>query len=103
MHCRCWQNNRLINYFFSSLGFLSVGFGIIADVDIESEHLRALGELRFTLWGLRRISHLRRYRARLSYLRADSQAQGSEGIKYADEDEEDQARVSFFNTRNRFF
>ncbi len=76
------------------LAFLSVGFGIIADVDIESEHLRYLGELRFTLWGLHRIRHLRRYRARLSYLEAAGTA--GDGIKFVDEDDEDEVSLWSF-------
>lgn len=35
--------------FFS---FLSVGWGLMADIDIESERLRAIGEARFVLWGV---------------------------------------------------
>ncbi len=73
------------------LGFLSVGFGIIADVDVESERLRYVGELRFTLWALRRIGKLRRYRARLSYLPVED---ATDGIKFADEDDEDQVRTT---------
>ena len=65
-----------------------MGFGIIADVDIESERLRGLGELRFTLWGLHRIRRLRKYRARLSYL--EMARSNDDGIKFADEDDEDQ-------------
>ena len=36
--------------------FLSIGWGIMADIDIESERLRAIGESRFTLWALHRIA-----------------------------------------------
>lgn len=32
--------------------FLSVGYGLIADMDIESERLRCLGGLRFALWAI---------------------------------------------------
>lgn len=35
--------------FFS---FLSVGWGLMADIDIESERLRAIGEARFAVWGV---------------------------------------------------
>lgn len=48
--------------------FLSIGWGIMADIDIESEKLRAIGEARFTLWALIRALGLRKYRGRLSYL-----------------------------------
>ncbi|XP_067136663.1 sphingosine kinase 1-like [Centruroides vittatus] len=48
--------------------FLSVGWGIMADIDIESEKLRAIGEARFTVWALVRALGLRKYRGRLSYL-----------------------------------
>lgn len=39
----------------SMCSFLSVGWGLIADIDIESERLRALGEARFTFWALHRV------------------------------------------------
>ncbi|XP_054159202.1 sphingosine kinase 2-like [Oppia nitens] len=53
------------NVYFS---FLSLGWGLMADIDIESERLRALGEPRFTIYALYRSFALRKNRARLSYL-----------------------------------
>lgn len=50
--------------------FLSVGWGLMADIDIESERLRALGGQRFTIWAVHRLISLRTYRGRLSYLPA---------------------------------
>ncbi|XP_062890982.1 sphingosine kinase 2-like [Mobula hypostoma] len=50
--------------------FLSVAWGFVADVDLESERYRRLGPARFTLGTLVRLASLRRYRARLSYLPA---------------------------------
>ncbi|XP_050535384.1 sphingosine kinase 1-like isoform X2 [Daktulosphaira vitifoliae] len=47
--------------------FLSVGWGFIADIDIESERLRILGNPRFTIWSIARLIGLKTYRARLSY------------------------------------
>ncbi|KAI1283820.1 Sphingosine kinase 2 [Halotydeus destructor] len=47
--------------------FLSIGWGIIADIDIESERLRAIGGARFTVWGIFRAFALKRYRGKLSY------------------------------------
>lgn len=35
--------------------FLSVGWGFIADIDIESERLRILGNPRFTIWSIARL------------------------------------------------
>jgi len=51
--------------------FLSAGWGLLADVDIESERLRWMGETRFSLWSFHRIANLRLYRGRLSYLQAE--------------------------------
>lgn len=48
--------------------FLSVGWGLISDIDIESERLRALGYQRFTIWTLHRLINLRTYRGKISYL-----------------------------------
>ncbi|KAK1794747.1 hypothetical protein P4O66_009953 [Electrophorus voltai] len=48
--------------------FLSVAWGFVSDVDIESERYRGLGSARFTLGTLVRLASLRSYRGRLSYL-----------------------------------
>jgi sphingosine kinase len=50
--------------------FLSFAWGIISDVDLESETLRSFGALRNTIYGLLRVAFLRRYTARLTYLDA---------------------------------
>jgi len=55
------------NRFYS---FLSLGWAIISDVDIESERLRFLGSLRTDIYALMRIVNLRHYPGRFSYLPA---------------------------------
>lgn len=35
--------------------FLSIGWGLLSDIDIESEKLRAIGGQRFTVWSLARL------------------------------------------------
>ncbi|XP_014817665.1 PREDICTED: sphingosine kinase 2-like [Calidris pugnax] len=50
--------------------FLSVAWGLVADVDIESERLRRLGPARFALGTVTRLLALHTYRGRLSYLPA---------------------------------
>lgn len=35
--------------------FLSVGWGLLSDIDIESERLRVLGSQRFTIWSVARL------------------------------------------------
>ncbi|KZS21751.1 Sphingosine kinase 1 [Daphnia magna] len=52
------------------ISFLSVGWGLMADIDIESERLRMIGEARFTVGALARIMRLRTYKATVSYLPA---------------------------------
>ncbi|XP_037810423.1 sphingosine kinase 2 [Lucilia sericata] len=56
------MNNRI------AYSFLSIGWGLISDIDIESERLRPLGYQRFTIWTLHRLINLRTYRGRISYL-----------------------------------
>ncbi|XP_059471901.1 sphingosine kinase 2-like isoform X2 [Neocloeon triangulifer] len=56
------ETKSLITY-----SFLSIGWGLISDIDIESERLRAIGGQRFTVWSLARLVGLRTYRGRLSY------------------------------------
>ncbi|XP_059168102.1 sphingosine kinase 2-like isoform X2 [Physella acuta] len=48
--------------------FLSVTWGIMADIDYESEKYRKLGEARFTIGAINRIFSLRTYRGRVSFL-----------------------------------
>ncbi|KDR14977.1 Sphingosine kinase 2 [Zootermopsis nevadensis] len=48
--------------------FLSVGWGLLSDIDIESERLRAIGGQRFTVWSVARLIGLRTYRGKLWYL-----------------------------------
>ncbi|XP_073458799.1 sphingosine kinase 2 [Aquarana catesbeiana] len=51
-----------------SFSFLSVAWGFISDVDIESEKYRHMGSARFTFGTMVRVASLRTYRGRLSYL-----------------------------------
>ena len=57
--------------------FLSVAWGIISDVDIESEKYRYMGNTRFLVGAVVRILGLRIYRGRLSYLPAGGQGESS--------------------------
>ncbi|XP_053687379.1 sphingosine kinase 1-like [Sabethes cyaneus] len=50
--------------------FLSVGWGLISDIDIESERLRAIGGQRFTIWSVHRLISLRTYQGKVSYIPA---------------------------------
>ncbi|XP_025063571.1 sphingosine kinase 2 [Alligator sinensis] len=50
--------------------FLSVAWGFVSDVDIESEKYRRVGSARFTLGTMVRLASLHTYRGRLSYLPA---------------------------------
>lgn len=51
--------------------FLSVNWGIIADIDIESERLRAIGAQRFFIWSVARLIGLRKYKGIVYYLPCD--------------------------------
>lgn len=48
--------------------FLSLAWGLISDVDIESEKLKFLGSLRFDLYSLILICLLRTYKGRFSFI-----------------------------------
>ncbi|XP_061433018.1 sphingosine kinase 2-like isoform X1 [Lethenteron reissneri] len=52
--------------------FLSVAWGFVSDVDIESERFRAMGPARFTLGAIVRLLSLRSYPGRLSFLPAEA-------------------------------
>lgn len=50
---------------------LSFEWGLVADIDIESEFLRMFGGARFALQGIIRMINLRRYTGRLVFLEAE--------------------------------
>jgi len=52
--------------------FLSINWGLISDVDFESEAYRFIGGARFTVGALVRITNLRTYPAKLEYVLADN-------------------------------
>jgi sphingosine kinase len=52
----------------SYTSFLTFSWGMIADIDIESECIRWAGFLRMDIWGVVRVLFLRKYRAKFSYL-----------------------------------
>ncbi len=57
------QQNNLEYY-----SFLSLAWGLISDVDIESEKFKFLGALRFDLYALMLLSSLRTYKGKFSFL-----------------------------------
>ncbi|XP_068177835.1 sphingosine kinase 1-like [Antennarius striatus] len=60
--------------------FLSLAWGFVADVDIESEKYRHVGAARFTLGTLVRLVSLRIYKGKLSYLPVTEDSVSSEGL-----------------------
>ncbi|EDO40058.1 predicted protein, partial [Nematostella vectensis] len=67
--------------------FLSMTWGIMSDVDIESEKYRYLGNARFTVGAVVRILNLRLYQGRISYLpyEEDGQFTRSSGNQFGPE------------------
>ncbi|XP_034482223.1 sphingosine kinase 1 [Drosophila innubila] len=61
--------------------FLSIGWGLISDVDIESECIRMFGYQRFTIWTLYRWANLRTYNGRISYLLAEESSETTEATQ----------------------
>ena len=53
------------------LSFQSICWGLVGDIDIESEVIRWMGGVRFTIWSLLKVVKARRYKARLSYIPCD--------------------------------
>ncbi|XP_016948489.1 sphingosine kinase 1 [Drosophila biarmipes] len=70
---------------FVMYSFLSVGWGLIADIDIESERLRSIGAQRFTLWAIKRLITLRTYKGRVSYLLAKNKKDQEPPVEAAKE------------------
>ncbi|CAM9810188.1 unnamed protein product [Ascophyllum nodosum] len=61
------------------LGFLNVGWGMISDIDMESEAYRWLGSVRFTIGTAVRIASLKYYTGRITFLPAENVEVGGEG------------------------
>ncbi|KAG7486997.1 sphingosine kinase 1 [Solea senegalensis] len=61
--------------------FLSLAWGFVADVDIESEKYRHAGAARFTVGTLVRLASLRIYKGKLAYLPAAADRNGEEGLR----------------------
>jgi sphingosine kinase len=60
--------------------FLSLAWGLISEVDIESEKLKFLGALRFNVYALILMSLLHTYRGRFSYLIHPDYNQGEKNL-----------------------
>ncbi|XP_029950519.1 sphingosine kinase 1 [Salarias fasciatus] len=60
--------------------FLSLAWGFVADVDIESEKYRHVGAVRFTVGTLVRLASLRVYKGRLAYLPAAKDHDARQGL-----------------------
>uniref|UniRef100_A0A672QIV4 sphingosine kinase n=1 Tax=Sinocyclocheilus grahami TaxID=75366 RepID=A0A672QIV4_SINGR len=65
--------------------FLSLAWGFVADVDIESEQFRQIGALRFILGTLLRLASLRIYQGKLAFLPAESE-RGSDSASFSPAD-----------------
>lgn len=61
--------------------FLSLAWGFVADVDIESEKYRHFGAVRFTIGTLVRLASLRVYKGRLAYLPATKDLNNEEDMR----------------------
>ncbi|XP_041737791.1 sphingosine kinase 1-like [Coregonus clupeaformis] len=61
--------------------FLSLAWGFVADIDIESEKYRLVGAMRFLVGTLVRLASLRVYQGRLAYLPVKEALQPGQGTK----------------------
>nr|XP_061791990.1 sphingosine kinase 1-like [Nerophis lumbriciformis] len=76
--------------------FLSLAWGFVADVDVESEKYRHVGAARFTLGTLVKLASLRVYKGKLAYLPATGEH--SRAISGHIDNHELPSRNSFRNT-----
>ena len=56
---------------YGRLSFLHLSWGLISDIDIDSEVIRWMGSIRFTIYALLKIIQFKTYRGRLSYIPCD--------------------------------
>ncbi|KAJ2656924.1 hypothetical protein IW148_005411 [Coemansia sp. RSA 1199] len=69
--------------------FLSLTWGLLGDIDIESERMRWAGSARLDLYGTLRLMNLRYYGGRLHYLPAAATADDSSDYKDEEQSEGD--------------
>ncbi|KAK3574698.1 hypothetical protein QTP86_014565 [Hemibagrus guttatus] len=88
------------------LSFLSLAWGFVADVDIESEKYRHVGAARFTMGTLVRLTSLRVYKGKLAYLPAEeSQAppSSSSSMSFTDGSNSSLVHPRNLNCQNHHF
>eukprot|EP00026_Physarum_polycephalum_P005330 Phypoly_transcript_05362.p1 GENE.Phypoly_transcript_05362~~Phypoly_transcript_05362.p1 ORF type:complete len:627 (+),score=83.49 Phypoly_transcript_05362:27-1883(+) len=68
----------------SLYGFLTLTWAMISDVDIESEKMRWMGSLRFSIGALKRIMSLRKYKGKITYLPAEALHPHTPCVSYQD-------------------
>lgn len=74
--------------------FLSMTWGLVADIDIESERMRWAGSTRFDLYGTVRLMNLRYYGGRLHYLPAGDNIDDKEGEEAVGDEIQEASAVS---------
>lgn len=68
---KCQSASLITGFVFQIMfSFLSVGWGLLSDIDLESERFRAIGGQRFTIWSIARLLDLRTYKGKVWYLPA---------------------------------
>jgi len=65
------ENEETSKWKVVTFGFEALMFGLVSDIDFESESMRYLGSSRYTIGALKRIAALRRYPAKILYLESD--------------------------------
>lgn len=80
---------------------LSIGWGLISDIDIESERLRSIGYQRFAIWSVHRLINLRTYHGTLSYLPAVGQFHSASSNRMQNGDNRIRQSKSYNTTLNK--
>ncbi len=73
-YCCIWSHRSFVCSFTHSLehwSFLQFAWGVVADVDLESERFRWAGAFRYDIGAVAGIALLRKYHGKLYYLPAD--------------------------------
>ncbi|KAI3353035.1 hypothetical protein L3Q82_019607 [Scortum barcoo] len=81
--------------------FLSLAWGFVADVDIESEKYRHVGAARFTVGTLVRLASLRVYKGKLAYLPAAEEGLGNKVTQQCSNQASSQGPVSLLRRPSR--
>lgn len=96
------ENDEKTKWKIVSYGFEALMWGLVSDIDFESETMRYLGEARLTIGALKRIAALRHYPAKLIYLESDISIKKFKNSDKTETDDKPKDKIKKKKNRSNF-